>query len=90
MAGRPIAPLPDEEDWPPVEEASAEAWEAALADLRAEYEALRTEALGWQGRDLGERLEGERYTVYEMLHGVVQHDLYHAGQVALLKRGVAG
>jgi hypothetical protein len=23
-----------------------------------------------------------------MLHGLVQHDLYHAGQIAILKKGV--
>jgi uncharacterized damage-inducible protein DinB len=26
------------------------------------------------------------YSIYTMLHGVVQHMLYHAGQIALLKR----
>ena len=30
--------------------------------------------------------EGSHYTFYYMLHGVVQHELYHAGQIALLKK----
>jgi hypothetical protein len=30
--------------------------------------------------------EGAHYTFYYMLHGVVQHELYHAGQIALLKK----
>jgi len=30
--------------------------------------------------------EGTHYTFYYMLHGVVQHELYHAGQIALLKK----
>jgi hypothetical protein len=30
--------------------------------------------------------EGAYYTFYYMLHGVVQHELYHAGQIALLKK----
>ena len=25
-------------------------------------------------------------TYYELLHGIVQHDVYHAGQIALLKK----
>jgi len=29
---------------------------------------------------------GKHYTFYYMLHGVVQHELYHAGQIALLKK----
>jgi uncharacterized damage-inducible protein DinB len=27
-------------------------------------------------------------TVYVTLHGVIQHDLYHAGQIAILKKGL--
>ena len=27
-------------------------------------------------------------SVYETFHGVVQHDLYHAGQIAILKRAL--
>jgi uncharacterized damage-inducible protein DinB len=30
--------------------------------------------------------QGAHYTNYYMLHGVVQHELYHAGQIALLKK----
>src|ERR1041384_7534740 len=30
---------------------------------------------------------GTPYNVYFLLHGVIQHDLYHAGQIALLKKG---
>jgi uncharacterized damage-inducible protein DinB len=86
LQGKPIAELPDHEDWPPVTDTSCDAWEEALRDLRTEYELLRDEALRWSGRDLGETCEGQRYTVYEMLHGVIQHNLYHAGQIAVLKK----
>lgn len=86
LQGKPIVSLPDEEDWPPVTDTSTSAWTAAAQELRAEYELLREEALQWRDRDLGETTEGQRYTVYEMLHGVIQHNLYHAGQIALLKK----
>jgi len=29
-------------------------------------------------------------SVYVTLHGGVQHDLYHAGQIAILKKALAG
>ena len=86
LQGKPIVSLPDEEDWPPLADTSAAAWTAAVSELRSEYEMLRDEALNWRDRDLGERTEGQRYTVYEMLHGVVQHNLYHAGQIAILSK----
>ena len=90
IQGQPIVSLPDEIDWPRVTETSATAWCEAVRDLRAEYELLREEALKWSDRDLGVTTEGQRYTVYEMLHGVVQHGLYHAGQIAILKKAAAG
>jgi uncharacterized damage-inducible protein DinB len=30
--------------------------------------------------------KGAHYNFYYMLQGVVQHELYHAGQIALLKK----
>jgi hypothetical protein len=35
---------------------------------------------------LNELIPGERYTFYYLLHGVIQHNLYHAGQIAILKK----
>jgi len=89
LQGKPIAELPDHEDWPPVTDSSCDAWAEALRDLRTEYELLREEALQWRDRDLEETTEGQRFTVYEMLQGVVQHGLYHAGQIAVLKKAAA-
>lgn len=86
LQGQPIVSLPDDVDWPSVEEGSPAAWAEAVRELRSEYELLREEARNWIRKDLSETTEGQRYTVYEMLHGVVQHNLYHAGQVALLKK----
>ena len=89
LQGRPIASLPDDEDWPRVADPSASAWTEAVRELRSEYELLRAEASKWRDRDLAETTEGQRYTVYEMLHGVIQHNLYHAGQIAILGKATA-
>lgn len=90
IQGDAVTPLPADLDWPGVEETSTAAWEAAIQDLRSEYEKLRDEVLQWGDRDLGTTPSGERYTVYEMLHGVIQHGLYHAGQIAVLKKSASG
>ena len=29
---------------------------------------------------------GTGVTYYELLHGIVQHDVYHSGQIAILKK----
>jgi hypothetical protein len=38
---------------------------------------------------LRERVPGKKYDFYHMLHGVAQHELYHAGQIAILKKAQA-
>lgn len=86
LQGTPLRPLPPEVDWPAIENVSDGAWSRALADLRREYELLRDEALKWSDVDLGELTEGQRYTAYQMLHGVIQHNLWHGGQIAILKK----
>ena len=34
------------------------------------------------------RGEDQEYSTYVLLHGVVQHNLYHAGQLMLLKKAL--
>jgi uncharacterized damage-inducible protein DinB len=29
------------------------------------------------------------HTFYELIHGIIQHDLYHTGQIMLIKKGTA-
>lgn len=90
LQGKPISSLPDEEDWPETADTSEQAWFDAVQALRSEYEILQAGALKWRERDLGETTEGQRFTVYQMLHGVVQHNVYHAGQIAILKKATTG
>ena len=76
----------DEEDWPPVTHTSDEAWAETLDELRHNHEALRAAIRGLEEARLEDIVPGTEYSVYFLLHGVIQHDLYHAGQIALLKK----
>lgn len=87
----PAAPL--EGDWPEVGEASEVAWEAARQALKEGIHglarAVREMDPALLDRTVGEGRDaplGTGTTFYVMLHGVVQHNLYHAGQVALLRK----
>jgi uncharacterized damage-inducible protein DinB len=90
LRGRPLTSLPDEEDWPPIEEPTEEAWTEAVQTLRAEYSELRQAILQCRDCDLVELTTSPRYTAYQELHGVIQHILYHAGQIVMLKKAAAG
>ncbi len=76
--------LSEEENFPKIIDTGADAWERAVAALVDSEKLLRDAILGLDDSRLEDRLKTK--TVYELLHGVVQHNLYHAGQMALLKR----
>lgn len=88
VSGEVIGDLPPEEDWPPVRDTSEAAWRKTLQELERGHQRLRQTIAGLADERLGETLAGKNYSVYVMLHGVVQHDLYHAGQIAILKRAL--
>ena len=90
MAGVVVQPNPDE-DWPAIAETSPEAWRRTLGDVNRTHDALVTAVSALPDPRLRERVPGKEpdyYTLYYMLHGIVQHELYHAGQIALLKKAV--
>src|SRR5271168_290343 len=81
--------LSDAENFPPVTDTSEAAWRAALTQVRLAHHGLLAAVGGLPDSrlyDLVPGKEGGHYTFYYMLHGVVQHELYHAGQIALLKK----
>jgi uncharacterized damage-inducible protein DinB len=74
------------ENFPVVANASDAKWRAAVADARRTHDKLvRTVAALPEAR-LRDRVPGKRYDFYHMLHGIAQHELYHAGQIAILKK----
>ena len=74
------------EDWPPAEDASEAGWEQSKALLDRGHEALREAIARVAEARLDEPILDGLSTVYVTLHGVIQHDLYHAGQIAMLKK----
>lgn len=75
-----------EEDWPPVAETSDQAWELARKNLKRGNDELRLAISNLPESRLYEPILEGMPSVYGTLHGVIQHDLYHAGQIALLKK----
>ena len=81
--------LSDTQNFPPVTDASETAWRKALAEVRRVHDQLVKAVSLLPDSQLNEMVpgkEGAHYTFYYMLHGVAQHELYHAGQIALLKK----
>ena len=88
MAGEVVQPE-GEADWPTIIDVSKEAWEKTIADLVRTHEGLIKAVEAFPDASLNERVPGKKpdfYNFYYMLHGIAQHELYHAGQIAILKK----
>jgi len=74
------------EDWPAAPAASADVWRTTLERLRSTTAALAAAIRALPEDRFDEPILPKYSSCYQHLHGVVQHNLYHAGQVVVLKR----
>ncbi len=73
-------------NFPVVPKPTEAAWRKAVAHAKSAHDELvKTVTLLPESR-LRDRVPGKKYDFYFMLHGVAQHELYHAGQIAILKK----
>lgn len=61
-------------------------WEGAVADLKASQEELISAIQSFPENRLSELVPSSafQYTYYTLLHGIIQHDIYHLGQIAYI------
>ena len=91
--GRLLGPT-DAENWPGLPAvADAAAWQQAQQQLHQAHEQLLQVVAKLRDDDLNREIPpnpaypaGTPGTYYMLLHGVVQHTLYHTGQLALLSK----
>ena len=83
-------PLTAAEDWPACPAPSEESWQRTVRELEARNETLRQAVRDFPADRLDDPLvPGVPYTAYTQFIGVTQHNLYHAGQISLLKRALS-
>jgi len=75
LANFPLAPKP-----------TTAAWRKAVLGTKGTHDTLVKAVAGLPDSRLRDRVPGKRYDFYHMLHGIVQHELYHAGQIAVLRK----
>ncbi len=85
-------PLPKlygtEKDWPAVTDSSAAAWTDAKDSLLQTATQLAQAIEQFSDARLKETVPGRNYDFYYLFHGIIQHSLYHAGQIAVLKKAI--
>ena len=74
-------------NWPDIPDPpDLKAWKRDIAMLEAEHAQLRRVVSGLSAADLERRSPKGVWTYAEEIHGVAAHDLYHTGQIQLIKR----
>jgi uncharacterized damage-inducible protein DinB len=78
-----------EKDWDKAADGDAAAWTRATENLFQTCEQLAKAIEGFDDSRLKDIVPGRQYDFYYLFHGIVQHSLYHGGQIAMLRRAVS-
>jgi uncharacterized damage-inducible protein DinB len=86
------AQLPDTEDWEALNDFSEASWDKTKQNLVDTHNKLLAAIAGLNDSKLDQPImdhpEIPFSNTYVTLHGGVQHDIYHAGQIAILKKAL--
>lgn len=86
---------PEDGDWPVPPPPGQDAWDRARAELDESLERLASTVSALSDEDLRKQVGpvrdpalGSGITRAEMVAGVLQHNAYHSGQIALLRKAI--
>jgi hypothetical protein len=83
--GDSVDPTPDE-DWPTVTVFGDREWSETLVALKKAHEHLVSDVRGFDPARLHVVIAGRKTDPYFQINGAAQHDIYHAGQISLLRK----
>lgn len=78
----------DSNDWTPVSIETETDWQDLIGDYKNSAKELIEALEGMDDSFLNRDIPGKPYTFGYLLEGIVQHNVYHLGQIALLKKWV--
>ena len=81
--------LTDEENFPAVKDTGEAAWQRTLASVKNTHNDLVKAVAAFPDSRLQDPVPGKSedyHDFYYLFSGIVQHELYHAGQIAVLKK----
>ena len=93
VEGVPIPPwpaMPMELDWPAVADTSEPAWKQTVDSFFSHHLKLVETIEAFTDERLEVTVPGRSYNFYRLFQSATQHAIYHAGQIALLKKMFLG
>jgi hypothetical protein len=79
-------PLKGSNWFPAPESGRAVEWKQTLALLKEMHESLRAAVALFPAARLNRPVHGSKWSAFDSILGVAYHDVYHAGQIQMLKR----
>jgi len=77
-----------EKDWLTVDAASAPAWQAAKEQIAETINHLAQAIARFDDTRLPETVPGREYDFEYLFRGIIQHSVYHFGQIAMVKAAI--
>ncbi len=75
-----------EENFQKINSISSKEW----TDLKSRLQASQDELMELLSKEndeiLNQKVGNRKYTFYKLMHGIIQHDLYHLGQILLVNK----
>jgi uncharacterized damage-inducible protein DinB len=78
--------VPDDDNFPRVDDPSPNSWRDAQERLSRAQEELVARVSALAEENLNDTAAGTDYSNYDLVMGVIQHNAYHGGQIALLRK----
>ena len=81
--------LGDDQNFPPVKEVSEAVWRQAIESVKQTHNELIKAVAIFPDARLQDPVPGKTenyYNFFYLFSGIVQHEIYHAGQISLLKK----
>lgn len=86
LEGKANYEVTQKENWKTIRGNDEGTWSEIKADLAKSQDNLLLALEKFNDEKLGDLVDGKAFSYYTLIHGVIQHDLYHLGEIALLSR----
>lgn len=86
LQGDPNYEIEQEESFRKIAAMTSDQWNELLQQLHQTQEELLQMLSKTSDEKLNDVVAGREYTFDKMLHGIIHHDIYHIGQIVLLRK----
>ena len=81
LKGGNVYDVAEEDNWKDFDTLTEEIWQDLKSKLIDSQKELNSILQEMKDEQLDEKVLGKQYDIYILLHGMIQHDLYHLGEI---------